>query len=60
MACLVAGTGVDGCSHTIQGGCSLSLRSEALFFPKVSVVQMGEAKGLLVKAMVVVPKFKGA
>ena len=60
MACLVAGTGVDGCSHTIRGGSSLSLRSEALFFPKVSVVRMGEAKGLSVKAMVVVPKFKGA
>ena len=37
----------------------MSLRSEALFFPKVSVVRMGEAKGLSVKAMAVVPKFKG-
>ena len=59
MACLAAGTGVDGCSHTVQGGSSLSLRSEALFFPKVSVVRMGEAKGLSVKAMAVVSKFKG-
>ena len=37
----------------------MSLRSEALFFPKVSVVRMGEAKGLSVKAMVVEPKFRG-
>ena len=60
MACLAAGTGVVGCSHTVRGGSSLSLRSEALFFPKVSVVRMGEAKGLSAKAMVVVvSKFKG-
>ena len=59
MACLAAGTGVNGCSHTVRGGSSLSLRSEALFFPKVLVVRMGEAKGLSVKAMAVVPKFKG-
>ena len=59
MACLAAGTGVVGCSHTVRGGSSLSLRSEALFFPKVSVVRMGEAKGLSVKAMAVVSKFKG-
>ncbi|KAK7859686.1 hypothetical protein CFP56_004721 [Quercus suber] len=58
MACLVARTGVVGCSHTVRGR-SLSFRSEALFFPKVSVVQMGEAKGLSVKAMAVEPKFKG-
>ena len=37
----------------------MSLRSEALFFPKVSVVRMGEAKGLPVKAMAVEPKFRG-
>ena len=37
----------------------MSLRSEALFFPKVSVVRMGEAKVLSVKAMAVVSKFKG-
>jgi len=37
----------------------LPLRSETLFFPKVSVVQMGEAKGLSVKAKAVEPKFKG-
>ena len=59
MACLAAGTGVNDCSHIVRGGSSLSLRSEALFFPKVSVVRMGEAKGLSVKAMAVVPKFKG-
>ena len=35
------------------------MRSEALFFPKVSVVRMGEAKGLSVKAMAVEPKFRG-
>ncbi|KAL0000766.1 hypothetical protein SO802_014547 [Lithocarpus litseifolius] len=59
MACLATGTGVVGCSHTVRGGCSFSLRSEALFFPKVSVVRMGEAKGLSVKAMAVEPKFEG-
>ena len=59
MACSAAGTGVNGCSFTVRGGSSLSLRSEALFFPKVSVVRMGEAKGLSVKAMAVVPKLKG-
>ena len=37
----------------------MSLRLEALFFLKVSVVRMGEAKVLSMKAMVVAPKFKG-
>lgn len=67
MACLAAGTGVVGCcSRTVRGGgggggSSLSPRSEALMFSKVSVlVRMGEAKkGLTVKAMAVAPKFIG-
>ena len=66
MACLAAGTGVVGCcSRTVRGGVgggsSLSPRSEALMFSKVSVlVRMGEAKkGLTVKAMAVAPKFIG-
>ena len=63
MACLAAGTGVVGCCPlTVRGGgSSLSPRSEALLFSKVSVlVQMGEAKkGLTVKAMAVAPKFIG-
>ena len=47
MVCLVVGTGVVGCSYIVRGGGSLSLRSETLFFPKVLVVRMGEANGLL-------------
>ena len=37
----------------------MSLRLEALFFLKVSVVRMGEVKGSSVKTMAMVPKFKG-
>ena len=37
----------------------MSLRSEALFFPNVSVVRMGKAKDLSVKAMAMEPKFRG-